>query len=161
MEDLDSSYGLEQFSDPFDRRVTLRRHGEYEAYSLGRSRRRGEGVLKHGKAFNEEMFELNEELYEVKISCMYDLSMPRVLMSIALRTRGECVAYSSSIVGEGGKGSSSQIWQRFQEELNEELCEVKISCAEPFVNGMSPEVHCIEKHGEYMAYSSGRSGKRF
>ncbi|KAK4709253.1 hypothetical protein R3W88_030178 [Solanum pinnatisectum] len=96
-----------------------------------------EGVLKHGKAVNEEMFELNEELYEVKFSCMYDLSMPGVLMSIALRTRGECVAYSSSI-----------IWQRFQEELNEELCEVKISCAEPFVNGMSLEVHCIEKHGE-------------
>ncbi|KAH0746776.1 hypothetical protein KY285_008433 [Solanum tuberosum] len=55
--------------------------------------------------------------------------------------------------GRRGKGSNSQIWQRFQEELNEELCEVKISCAEPFVNGKSPEVHCIEKHGEYMAYS--------
>lgn len=52
-------------------------------------------------------------------------------------------SYSLSIVGEGGKGSSSQIWQRFQEGLNEELCEVKISCASPFVNGMSHEVHCI------------------
>ncbi|KAG5578091.1 hypothetical protein H5410_058225 [Solanum commersonii] len=93
MDLMDHTKHWKRISMSYVRRVTLRRHGEYEAYSLGRSRRKGEGVLKHGKAFNEEMFELNEELYEVKISCMYDLSMPGVLMSIALRTRGECVAY--------------------------------------------------------------------
>lgn len=62
--------------------VALRRHGEYVEYSSEHCGRRGQGVLKHGKASNEETLELNE----VKISCK-DPFVNRVFMSITLRAQ--------------------------------------------------------------------------
>lgn len=70
------------------------------------------------------------------------------------------MAYSSGRSGTGGgvlkhgKGSN--------EELNEELYEVKISCTDPFVNGKSPDVHCIEEAWRVVCgilFSSGHSGR--